>query len=118
MKSNPTPKYYKLDEQRNPVLCKTILEWGEWMQRHDRDRIVKQESVGPLWVSTVFLGLDHNLFGDTPALFETMIFDEFHDDYQTRSSTWDEALIMHETAVEIARAKMQKAQEILDGRRT
>jgi hypothetical protein len=29
---------------------------------------------GAVRVSTVFLGLDHNIFGDQPLLFETMVF--------------------------------------------
>jgi len=117
-KPNPIPLYYKLDSNHEVVLCKSVLEWGEWMHQHSKDRIVKQDSVGPLWVSTVFLGLDHSIFADRLQLFETMIFDEFHDDYQTRCSTWDEALTMHETAMGVARALVEKAKDLVDGRRT
>lgn len=85
--------------------------WGQWMaaRKADKGRHVAESTVGPLWISTVFLGLDHN-FGlrGPPLLFETMIFDSarspdgYLDDisgYQTRCSTWGEAERMHEEAV-------------------
>lgn len=53
-------------------------------------------------VSTVFLGLDHNLYGP-PHLFETMIFGGEHDGYQERYSTWAEAETGHARTVEIAK---------------
>ena len=59
--------------------------------------------MGDLWVSTVFLGLDHS-FGESrePKLFETMIFGMDDDSYQVRSSTWELALEEHEKAVKVA----------------
>ena len=53
----------------------------------------RSPGIGPLWVSTVFLGLDHR-HGD-PLLFETMIFDGGKDDYQVRTSTWGQAEAAH-----------------------
>lgn len=54
-------------------------------------------------VSTVFLGIDHNVFGGPPLLFETMIFGGVHDETQLRCSKWDEAEEMHKLACEMAR---------------
>lgn len=54
-------------------------------------------------VSTVFLRLDHNFFGEgPPILFETMIFGGPLDGYQLRYATWEEAEEGHEKAIECA----------------
>jgi len=56
-----------------------------------------------IWVSTVFLGLDHNFSGyGPPILFETMIFGGPYNTYQERYRTWDEAERGHARAVKKA----------------
>lgn len=52
-----------------------LIQWGEWMARAERH--VGNDMVKGLWVSTVFLGLDHG-WGDTPLWFETMVFGPRH----------------------------------------
>jgi len=61
------------------------------------------------FVSTVFLGIDHNFEttdGSDPILFETMVFDNtdaktmYRDLYQDRYRTWEQAKIGHRKAVE------------------
>jgi hypothetical protein len=97
-----------------PVPCKDLLTWARWLET--ADRIVAKTNIGPLRVSTVFLGLDHApLQGEPPQLFETMIFDGGEDGYQTRCSTWDEAEKMHAAAVEVARQELAKAKMLLSG---
>lgn len=92
------------------------MEWAEYFEK--KDRILKQEQVGPsheagvaYWVSTVFLGIDHNFSMEgPPVLFETMIFansdsdkEDPHDGYQDRYTSWEEAMAGHQTAVNLAR---------------
>jgi hypothetical protein len=93
--------YFRL-EGHEPVQCADVLEWGKWFETADRH--VKQEMIGDIRVSTVFLGLDHS-FGDDgpPILFETMIFGGTHNEYQDRCATWDEAVAMHERAVALVK---------------
>lgn len=94
--------YYKIDERRLPIKC-SLEEYKEW----DKDdkfellhRVAKDEMNG-YEISTVFLGLDHSFDSKKQLLFETMIFGEgAGDQYQTRCSTWDEALEMHIKAIE------------------
>lgn len=75
----------------------TLLEWGRWFEKNER--IVSQEELNGVCVSTVFLGVDHSFFrGSLPALFETMIFGGEHDGYQARSCTWHEAEEEHTKA--------------------
>lgn len=99
---------------KTPVREDDLLIWGHW--REYANRHVAQTHVGPFWVSTVFLGIDHNFFGKgPPILFETMIqggeptiglggWDmEGWQDYQKRYATWEEAEAGHARAVEWAR---------------
>lgn len=80
------------------------------------DRRVGETEIGALFISTVFLGLDHNfarLFDGgphVPILFETMIFGFDDDDrYMTRCATWEQAEAMHRQAVLIAEIMVERA---------
>jgi hypothetical protein len=75
----------------------------QWARAFEDDmRRVAFDENGDIRVSTVFLGLDHNLYGDRPELFETMIFGGPHDEEQWRYATWDEAEAGHKAACAIA----------------
>ena len=53
-----------------------IPEWAAWWA-DDSKRVVRQELVGPVKVSTVFLAIDHNFFHEgPPLLWETMTVSE------------------------------------------
>lgn len=110
------PDKYKLIGKL-AVPCSSLMEWAIWLEGAGPDRIVRQQMVGPLRVSTVFLGLDHNFAAEgDPLLFETMIFGiDLDDSYQTRCSTWAQAELMHEVAVAEARARYERALEMLEG---
>ncbi len=98
MKEIYTPKYYILDENKNVVLAKDVHEWGAFFEK--RDRIVKQEKVGEVRISTVFLGIDHGFLDDgAPLVFETMVFGGEHDDLTERYHTWAEAEEGHKATV-------------------
>jgi len=82
------------------IPCHDLIKWADWFG--SADRVVAKELIGDVSVSTVFLGLDHNLEGGIkidPILFETMIFGGEYDGYQEQYSTWEEALAGHEKAV-------------------
>lgn len=107
------PTFYRLIG-RLAVPCTDLHEWARCMERVDR--IVEQTEIGPLFVSTVFLGVDHNHFGPSSdaILFETMIFGEPSDYHgQTRCATWAEAEKMHAEAVAYARELLAKADAAL-----
>lgn len=86
-------------KDKKAVVCEDISEWGKFMG--NPDRIVKQEDIGDVRISTVFLGLDHQFGEGEPLLFETMIFGGKEDQYQDRCSTWEEAEKMHLKAKKI-----------------
>lgn len=97
--------YFKLDENKNAVPC-SHMEWAE-QQREDmrgsNTKHIAQETVDDKWVSTVWLGLNHNWFDiGPPLIFETMVFehkDYGHQIYCERYSTWQQAEEGHKRAV-------------------
>ena len=95
---------------KTPVPCDDLMEWARWMDT--RESIVKQTKVGTMFVSTVFLGLDHSLDGDPPILFETMTFCDDSIACQ-RCSTWEQAEERHRRAVEQAEALQKRAETIV-----
>jgi hypothetical protein len=64
--------YYRRDASQ----IDDVLAWAALFEDHAY-RVVKQTKLpgGQKWVSTVWLGLDHNFFsGGAPLIFETMVF--------------------------------------------
>ena len=84
-------------------------------QTEHQDRTVAKSNVGDYWVSTVFLGLDHQWEDNgPPLLFETMVFGKGPlDERQERCTTWEEAEAMHEAMCEEVRQQENKTGEQL-----
>jgi hypothetical protein len=83
---------------------------------------VAEEAVGPYWVSTIWLGLDHNLTQKgPPRIFETAVFfvgedgeGGLGDIFQTaRYATEEEALKGHDELVTLLRATTTTSIEFL-----
>lgn len=96
---------YILDDEGNPIPCPDLIEWAKWFE-NSNNRQLKKDLVGKYWVSTVFLGLDHNFLEGEPILWETMIFSESEDQnkyegYQERYITKKEAIEGHQKAIEM-----------------
>ena|ERR1035437_7692535 len=116
---NDKPQWYKLHGKKT-VPCTSLEEWA--IEFEYSDRTVEKTDIDKVHISTVFLGLDHDMFGDVPILFETMvfydgdasdadakIFDRLNSrgifGYFKRYSTWEQAEEGHKECVEIV-AKM------------
>lgn len=105
------PKFYILDEAGDPTPERDADAWARWFENANEVRVVRQEAVGDWWVSTCFLGMDHDFVGGPPLLFESMRFwrgeGTHHLDtgYQ-RCSTREEAIEMHEAMVQQIRSEM------------
>jgi hypothetical protein len=100
-----------------PEVCDDLMRWAEWLGT--ADRTVARTEVGPLLVSTVFLGSDHNWEGGPPLLFETMVFRPGSEDEQATNrpnwisfdaegtfdsyATWEEAEAGHARIVQTLR---------------
>lgn len=97
--------YYYLKD-KIPVKAKDVMDWAQKFERQSEERIVKQEEVNGKFISTVFLGINHNWGEGDPLLFETMVFpskDNFADLYCDRYSTWEEAELGHKKAVDLVK---------------
>lgn len=91
-------KYYMLSgADGHAIIPVPLFEWAAWFA--STDRIVQQDTrADGLFISTVFLGIDHSFGEGPPLLFETMVFqgkDGREIDCQ-RYSTWDDALAGHQ----------------------
>jgi hypothetical protein len=92
-----------------PVPCTDTEQWAKEFETFDRH--VNKTDIGEVYISTVFLGINHafSFFGDVePILFETMIFGGSLDGFQDRCSTWAEAEIMHDRAVNMIISEHQR----------
>lgn len=98
-------RYAILSDDHEIIPVYDVMAWAKWKEENVRKWIIARDSIGGgVWVSTVFLGLNHSfLKNGRPLWFETMIFNGPHDGYQERCSTYQEALEEHKTALEIAR---------------
>jgi hypothetical protein len=101
-------KWYILDNNNKPIPATSIIEAAEWLEKNPERKAVKQENIGDIFVSTVFLGLDHAWNSTTPILWETMIFGGEHDQYQERYTSHEDALKGHEFAVELVKSLITK----------
>ncbi len=110
-----TIQYYILDGTE--VVTASLKEHARWLRNDGWRRFIKRTDIGDFWVSTVFLGLDHNYLDTGPSLvFETMVFKkgDWDGEYQTRSSTHADALRQHETACQWVHNGCQSAENIHD----
>lgn len=99
------PLYY--DRDGNP------MDTDAWARRCiDMDyKRVAETQVGPYWISTVWLGIDHSFGSGPPVIFETMVFATSEDmeslgpdlDME-RYCTEEQARVGHEAMVLLVRA--------------
>lgn len=109
-------KFYILEGET--FRAATRAEWS-WSHRNFEkcNRLASEHfACEKIWVSTVFLGTDHNItVRGSPILFETMIFvyapeleDHAIDGYQERYHTYEAAMTGHRIACEMAQAAMKE----------
>jgi len=92
-------RWYILNNNNKPIPA-SITEAADWLDNNDHRRIVKQDQIDDVFISTVFLGLDHSWTpGGKPVLWETMIFGGKHNQYQERYTSHKDALEGHKKAL-------------------
>ena len=96
--------WYILDENNKPIRS-TIVDCGEWLEENPERKAVRQEKIDDVFISTVFLGLDHAWNSGIPVLWETMIFGGEHDQYQERYTSYEDALEGHQIALNLVNQK-------------
>jgi hypothetical protein len=78
-----------------------MSRWASFFE--SGNRLIAYTGNDNIHISTAFLGMDHNHFGEgAPILFETMIFGGRWDSFQSRFSTYAEALEGHKMACMLA----------------
>lgn len=95
--------WYKLDKNNRPIPCKNSNEYMKWETKNLDKKAIRQQHVDDVYISTVFLGLDHGFGGKNPVLWETMIFGGEHDQYQERYISYQDALEGHYIAVQLVK---------------
>lgn len=108
MKNTYNAIFYKLNDD-NTVSTVSASEWGLAM---DTRRHVAKATVNGCFISTVFLGIDHNFHsGGKPIFFETMIFTKRKGSYKKldqrmrRYCTYNEAEAAHHEIVKAVKHK-------------
>lgn len=102
---------YILDKDGNPVPEPDLIRWALWLEfshlaLDKSNRIVAQDEILGVRVSTVFLGLDYGHPRDRPhkpILWETMIFRGPHDGYCRRYTSRADAEQGHREAIELVK---------------
>lgn len=120
------PRHYILDEEHQivpiavdldaPNGTEELLRWALWLEDPAHRRVAWTDIGHGAYVSTIFLGIDHNWAAHgPPILFETMVFvptdigtDPLHH-HQDRYCTWDDAVAGHWRIVEWVRGELAKA---------
>ena len=100
--------WYILTTDNKPVAV-TIRKASKWMEDNPHRKVVKQEHIGEdIYVSTVFLSLDHSWSNKGLILWETMIFGGEHDQYQERYTSYEDALEGHQKALNLIKKENGK----------
>ena len=106
--------YYTLDENNKPIPCPNTMDYLRWVESHSDKvgpdgctlRIGLTDINDKVYVSTVYLGLNHG-FGDSdPVLWESMVFGHDEDEVQVRYKTHDEAVKGHDKLVKKWKKKL------------
>ena len=97
-----TSKYY--DRQGNELADNMagIMEWGKLREDPNYKRIAETTLPDGTWISTVWIGIDHQFGKGPPLIFESMAFeskDNLDECECDRYSTEAEALAGHEAMV-------------------
>lgn len=106
--------YYVLDEKNQPKPA-TVEEFSRFMTEHSIRKVVgRTELADGVWVSTVFLGMDHAWGGGPPVLWETMIFEGEYDQHMWRWSSREQAVAGHLEVLDAVRAGKNPNDEVSD----
>lgn len=95
-------EFYYLNDNHTVREC-SRREWSDQFQEmcKNKKRHIAKDIIEDKFISTVWLGTNHNFLGGSPHLFETMIFegDISTEIYCERYSSWDDAIEGHKKAI-------------------
>jgi hypothetical protein len=104
--------WYILTADNQPVAV-SVTEAAQWIENNIHRKVVKQDNLendqgDKIFVSTVFLGLDHSWDNQGLILWETMIFGGINDQYQERYNSYEDALEGHQRAIDLIKKENGK----------
>ena len=88
------PMFYRRNGTPYPPSPDPAIAWAVDFEVSDR-HLGKHRSIYGELISTVWLGLDHNLLGSVPLIFESMVFGRGGERTQRRYSTEAQAIAGH-----------------------
>lgn len=97
--------FYLLDDNKKPYQV-SLAESYKLYENMDM-KVTARDQVNEVVISTVFLGIDHNILNSSsnvPVLWETMIFNGEHDGYQERYTSHEDALAGHQRALDLVKS--------------
>jgi len=97
-------RYILAADGRTPVEEPDLMKWGKFFEDADARTVARADVSPDVYVSTVFLGIDHSYEGGPPVLFETMVFGGTMEEEMARYTTWDDAVAGHDEMVKRVRA--------------
>ena len=96
--------YFILNEDKTVPPVGNAIEWARFLESGSVNRRVdRTEVTDAVYISTVFLGLNHQYVDGPPLLFETLVFGGLLDGEMERYSTWEQATTGHLLIVEKVR---------------
>jgi len=102
---------YILNDFGENVPCPDLEKWARWLEGPSREMCRLRDQVGPLHVSTVFLGLDHSFSDGPPLLWEMKVFSDDSQSGQEhkcqRFTTMQDAHAFHRGYVKGLREKLK-----------
>ncbi len=102
--------YYYLEDDKTISPCSL----DKWAYQNRNISHIGNDDVNGKWVSTVWLGIDHDHFHQEPLLFETMVFPSRasgRDLYCERYSSWQDAVDGHQRAIQWVKDNYEHAQQ-------
>lgn len=89
---------FMLLNEHHELVPASMEQWAAMIEA--KQHRVASSTVGEVYISTIFLGTNHNWWPNgIPLYFETMIFHGKYDGWMQRWSTWDQAMTGHERVV-------------------
>lgn len=98
---------YILDEYGDLKPEDDVIAWGKWFQVHGSERRVALDEWDGHFVSTVFLGLDHQFGDGPPLLWETYADGDIIERYASKAG----AMMGHKRVVDLLKEKDAKNHE-------
>ena len=96
-----------------------LLTWAKLLEKKGYKRVAETTLKNGKYISTIWLGLDHNFFiGGPPLMFETMVFESKHKRRKILGKLGDDLSTIRYSTLKQAKAGHKKAVNEWKGKKT